>query len=307
VKPTDPATHNLRQAQCHTIWSRHIEKLKIRFIVEFDSADYVNVLHFAGTHRRVYVLGETPAGALAIARYHYSRRLELGPGRPAVTTRAFPSHPASAIVLRTLPMPQHATQAAMNIALRKPQMTRDEFFAWAQTQDIPYEFDGFEPVAMTGGNINHDDITFNVRTALRARLKNGPCRPLGPNAGVATIGDAVRYPDALVTCSKVSGNAHVVPGVVIVFEVVSRTSGRIDRVVKLREYLAVPSIRRYVILEHNDIVVTVLSRNREDENWTSTGLTAGDVLTLPEVGIEVPVAEFYQDVDLPKPDQQIGA
>jgi Uma2 family endonuclease len=201
-------------------------------------------------------------------------------------------------------MPQHATQAIMNIALRKPRMTRDEFFAWAQTQDQGYEFDGFEPVAMTGGNINHDEITFNIRTALRARLKNSPCRPFGPNAGLATIGDAVRYPDALVTCTKVSGDAYVVPGVVIVFEVVSRTSGRIDRVVKLREYRAVPSIRRYVILEHNDVVVTVLSRQHADENWTSTGLASGDILTLPEVGIEIAVTELYENVDLAPPDQQ---
>ena len=39
----------------------------------------------------------------------------------------------------------------MSTALR---MTREEFFDWAQAQDIRYEFDGFAPVAMTGGNIN---------------------------------------------------------------------------------------------------------------------------------------------------------
>jgi hypothetical protein len=34
----------------------------------------------------------------------------------------------------------------MNISLRKPRMTHEEFFAWAQAQDIRYEFEGFEPV-----------------------------------------------------------------------------------------------------------------------------------------------------------------
>ena len=90
----------------------------------------------------------------------------------------------------------------MNIALRNPRMTQAEFFAWAQTQDTRYEFDGFQPVAMTGGSINHSRITQSIHFALRTRLKGSGCEALGPDAGIATIGDTVRYPDALVTCTK---------------------------------------------------------------------------------------------------------
>ncbi|MBO0739046.1 MAG: Uma2 family endonuclease [Alphaproteobacteria bacterium] len=194
----------------------------------------------------------------------------------------------------------------MNIVVHKPTMTRDEFFVWAQSQAVRYEFDGFEPVAMTGGTVRHDVITYNIRTALRSRLEGGKCRPLGPNAGVQTVGDAIRYPDALVTCTKVSDDAHTIPGVIIVFEVLSPSSGRTDRIVKLREYRAVPSIRRYIILEHNSLDLTVFSRNDVQQDWTATALTAEDVLQLPEIGIEVPVAEFYQDVDLPRPDRQVS-
>ena len=68
------ATIDVPQGSGHTIWSRHIEEPKQRFAVEFDSIGYVNVLHFADTHRRVTVLAETPEGALAIARYHYGLR-----------------------------------------------------------------------------------------------------------------------------------------------------------------------------------------------------------------------------------------
>ena len=195
-------------------------------------------------------------------------------------------------------MPQCAIVPAMNIALRKPQMTRAQFFAWAEAQDTRYEFDGFQPVAMTGGSVNHSAMTNNIHRALYARLKGSGCRPLGPDAGVATVGDAVRYPDALVTCTRVTGTAHTVEGVVVVFEVLSPTSGRTDRIVKLREYRAVPSIRRYVILEHASIGLTVFARADGDAAWTATALTAEDTLPMPEIGIEIPVAEFYEDVDL---------
>jgi hypothetical protein len=39
----------------------------------------------------------------------------------------------------------------MNVVLRTPRMTRDEFLTWAEVQRARYEFDGFVPVAMTGG------------------------------------------------------------------------------------------------------------------------------------------------------------
>lgn len=195
-------------------------------------------------------------------------------------------------------MPRHGRLPAMNIALRKPRMTREAFFDWAQAQDVRYEFDGFEPVAMTGGTVNHNVIALNIHRALHARLKGTRCRPLGQDAGVATIGDTVRYPDALVSCTKTPGTAHVVEGVVVVFEVLSPTSGRTDRIDKLREYRAVPSIRRYVILEHGSIGLTVFARADGQEDWTAVALTAEDTLHIPEIGIEIPVAEFYEDTDL---------
>lgn len=55
---------------------------------------------------------------------------------------------------------------------------------------------------MTGGTAGHSIITQNLHAALRARLRGSPCRSLGPDAGVETVGTAVRYPDALVTCAK---------------------------------------------------------------------------------------------------------
>ena len=38
----------------------------------------------------------------------------------------------------------------MNVVLRKP-MTLEAFLAWEERQELRYEFDGFQPIAMTGG------------------------------------------------------------------------------------------------------------------------------------------------------------
>jgi Uma2 family endonuclease len=199
-------------------------------------------------------------------------------------------------------MPNHAKLSNMNIALRK-NWTQEEFCDWAQSQDARYEFDGFQPVAMTGGFNDADTIGLNLTTALRTRLRGNACRPSGPNAGVETINKskkkALRYPDALVSCSKRDGKGQSVPGAVVIFEVVGNTPDAIqrDHFEKVDEYATVPSILRYVIVESAIVGLTIRERSTPDEPWRVSFLkTTDEVLFLPEIGIDIPVAELYEDV-----------
>jgi Uma2 family endonuclease len=199
------------------------------------------------------------------------------------------------------PMPNRARITPMNAPLRQS-WTQDQFFAWASSQEGRYEFNGFEPVAMTGGTAGHALVMRGIHRTLDARLRRGPCQPLGPDAGVETVNNAVRYPDALVTCSKFNLQDRKIPGVVVVFEVLSPGSSREDRIVKVREYAAVPSIRRYVILESNSVGLTVLERSEPDETWRTTVLADGDFLRMPEISIEIPIAEIYEDITFDETD-----
>lgn len=178
----------------------------------------------------------------------------------------------------------------MNVAVHRP-MSQLEFLDWAALQDASYEFDGFQPVAMTGGDLGHSRLIRNINRQLANRLAGKACEPLGPDAGVATVGQIVRSPDAVVTCSAFNEKDRLVPQPIIVFEVVSPTSVRTDRVIKLREYQAVPSIRRYVLVETVALAVTVGS-----EMFVVAGLAEDDVLVLPEIDVEIPVAMIYEGV-----------
>jgi len=184
----------------------------------------------------------------------------------------------------------------MNVALQRP-WTIEQFLKWASAQDGRYEFDGTQPVAMTGGNARHSRVTTNIHAALRSRLRGSPSSYYGPDLGVQTIGSTVRYPDALITCTKFPGTDQLASDVLVVFEVLSPSSGRTDRIEKVREYAAVPSIRRYVILETRSAGLLVLHRQHGDDAWTAVALTIDETLSLPEIGIEIPVTEFYEDVE----------
>lgn len=195
----------------------------------------------------------------------------------------------------------------MNVTLRHAGMTREQFFNWVDAQDERYEFDGVGPVLMTGGNNNHSLINQNLYFALRSRLQGSGWLVLGPDAGLNTVENAVRYPDSMVTRAKYSGIDRVVPGVVVVFEVLGPTSGRMDRIIRLREYRAISTILRYVILESASAGATTFSRGDGAADWTAVPLLVEDTLDLPELGVFIPVSELYIDVDLPGNDGDTAA
>jgi hypothetical protein len=82
--------------------------------------------------------------------------------------------------------------------------------------------------------------------------------------------------------------------------VLSPTSGRVERILKVREYAVVPSTRRYVILESTSIGLTVLERSSSEDARRTTILTSDETLLMPEIGIEIPVSALYEDITFPE-------
>lgn len=192
-------------------------------------------------------------------------------------------------------MSASAKLRSMNVAVQKS-MTHQEFFIWAQAQEGRYEFDGVRPVAMNGGSNNHGLISGNVYFQLRLGLEGSRCQPMPTEGGgIATTGNRIRYPEAVVTCSEISGLEHLVSEPVVVFEVLSPTSKTRDQITKLDEYHGVPTIRRYVILDQTRIAITVYWR-MGDEPWNRLKLVEGDVLDLPEIDLQIPLAKIYAGI-----------
>ena len=189
----------------------------------------------------------------------------------------------------------------MSNALRHP-MTLDEFLSWEERQALRFEFDGFGPVAMTGGTMAHATIQGNLSFSLQSRLRGRGCRAYGSDVKIEVDG-SVRYPDAVVLCSPQIGSATVGRDPVVVFEILSPSTSHTDRIVKVREYGATASIQRYVILEQNSQAATVFSRM--NGVWASIVIDGDADLALPEIGIVVPLADLYLDVAFPD-DQATG-
>lgn len=178
----------------------------------------------------------------------------------------------------------------MNVALR-PTMSLDAFLAWEAAQEFKHEFDGFRPVAMTGVTFAHARIQSNLAMAMGNRLRGTRCCFLGSDIKVLT-GRTVRYPDGLVTCSPGRNAATAASDPVVLFEVLSHSTSSVDPIAKNRDYAGMPSVQRYVMLEQERVGATVFRRDGVD--WVGQVLAEGEVLAMPEIGVEVPLAELYE-------------
>ena len=183
-------------------------------------------------------------------------------------------------------------------------MTIDQFLAWEERQELRYEFDGFQPVAMNGGTVAHSAIQMNLLGALSNRLRGKPCRPHGSHLKIKVAG-RIRYPDAFVLCTPMLNDARVVTEPVVVFEILSPSTTDDDVFVKNAEYRATPSVQRYVVLQQSYVGALVFTRH--GDHWADDVLTGENaILTMPEIGIEIPLSDIYADLVLTPEDDAAG-
>lgn len=180
----------------------------------------------------------------------------------------------------------------MSAALRRT-MSVEDFLAWENQQESRYEFDGFGAIAMAGGSEAHADLRRNLAISIGGRLLGRPCRFYGSDLKINAAG-SIRYPDGFVTCAPRDPAATVARDPVVVFEVASDSTARVDFHDKNREYAATPSIRRYIILSQDQILATMFERIGDD--WVGHILGPDAVIPMPEIDIEVPLAEFYDGI-----------
>ena len=93
---------------------------------------------------------------------------------------------------------------------------------------------------MTGGTDAHCAIQAGLFLALGAHLRGKPCRPHGSELTLR-LETRVNYSDAFVIGAPVAPTATFVTEPVVVFEILSKSTGNDNLGVKRAEYEATPS------------------------------------------------------------------
>ncbi|MDX2157621.1 MAG: Uma2 family endonuclease [Hyphomicrobiaceae bacterium] len=173
-------------------------------------------------------------------------------------------------------------------------MTVDEFLVWAEAQDGRWELYGGVPYLMAPERTGHGKVKFAVQTALASAIRKAglSCHMQPDGATVRTAKDRAHEPDALVYCGQeLPPDAIEVPNPVIVVEVSSPSTRRIDASIKLIGYFSLPSVRHYLIV--NPDGPPVIHHSRQADATILTRILAEGELQLDPPGLEVTVAELF--------------
>lgn len=181
-------------------------------------------------------------------------------------------------------------------------MTVEEFFLWCRDQEERYELVDGIPVplrGLAGASMTHDVITANLIAYLRDKLRGSGCRPTTPDAGVRTAIKKVRRPDVTIECSPPAADSYEARSPIAVFEVLSPTTRKNDRNVKLQEYMRHPSLQTIVHIDP-DLMDVLVYRRTGDGTWDIDRLdTAEAVVNLSGTSAVMPLSSIYEDVPLP--------
>ncbi len=179
-----------------------------------------------------------------------------------------------------------------------------DYFVMAEKSEVRLEYiDGWVR-AMAGTTKRHVNIASRVLFALTLRLRDGSCE-VGASDLRLKPGEARRYyyPDILVYCENAEFDERAPDTLlspVLVVEILSNSTQSIDRTEKLDAYLAIPSLRHYLLVDQNRVRVEHYHRNEQSQWIYDVYLWRRDEIHLDALQISVPVEEIYRRLDVPE-------
>jgi Uma2 family endonuclease len=184
----------------------------------------------------------------------------------------------------------------MNVSPKR-RLTVDEYLDWAQEHPGRYELYNGSVYAMSPEGAGHAEVKFAVQTALQRAIKAGklPCRML-PDGMTVRVSDKTAFePDALVYCGeKIKSSDLEVPNPVIVVEVLSPSTRRIDTSLKLTGYFKLPSVSHYLVIDPAE--PCVLHHRRGNDGSIVTHIVREGSIALAPPGLTIAMDEIYGGV-----------
>ncbi|MEQ8847805.1 Uma2 family endonuclease [Botrimarina sp.] len=189
-------------------------------------------------------------------------------------------------------------------ARRFESLSVEEYLAGEELSEVRHEYVDGRVYAMSGGTANHSRVQINAVAALHSALRGKPCRPYGPDMKVRVVTPGrpnFYYPDVSVVCDSTSGDAFFQENPVVILEVLSHSTRRIDEGEKRDAYFSIPSLQVYLLAEQDQPAVRACRRTNTGFSLeTYTDLQA--VIDLPEIEASLRLADLYEDVDFtPEP------
>ena len=188
----------------------------------------------------------------------------------------------------------------MNAAESMELVPVEEYLAAELTSPQKHEYLGGGVYALCGARNAHNQIATNALIALGSQLRGQRCRAFNSDTKIRIrLPHHLRfyYPDLSVVCRPNPLDESFQDEPVVLVEVLSRSTRRLDEGEKKEAYLAIPSLCVLLLVEQERSSVQVFRRT--DQGFVREvfhGMQS--VVPLPEVGAELALADLYEGLDL---------
>jgi len=197
----------------------------------------------------------------------------------------------------------------MSAAKKLHLISQADYLAGELVSQVKHEYLGGVVYAMAGARNVHNLIASNTLGSFSGELRRRPCRPYNSDTKIRIrLPGHIRfyYPDVSVICRSNPPDDSFQDEPVVLVEVLSAKTRRIDEGEKKDAYLTIPTLAVYLLVEQ-DIPAVVAYRR------TATGFVRevyeglDAVVPLPEIEARLPLAEVYEAVTFaPEPVEENG-
>lgn len=181
----------------------------------------------------------------------------------------------------------------------KPPISREDYLKLEEVSPEKHEFYQGQVFAMAGGTFQHARIGLNVTTELAVRLRGKPCQPMNSDMRITTPSELNTYPDASVYCGQpeLTDSNKTLLNPVLIVEVLSPSTRSYDRGDKFHHYRSIPSLRDYLLIDSETVLVEHYQRMGAYEWNLHEYRRLTDILNLDSIKELLTVSVFYEGVE----------
>jgi Uma2 family endonuclease len=179
-------------------------------------------------------------------------------------------------------------------------VTVEDYLAEEEVSPVKREYRDGIVYDMAGARNVHNDISVRALGQLYLQLRGKPCKPCNSDTKVRillTSGTRFYYPDAFVVRNPNPANDACHDAPVVVLEVTSTSTRRIDLGEKKDAYLAIPTLMVYLVAESTEAVVQVFRRSPNGDFHRELAIGLEAIIPLPEIGVTLALADLYEGID----------
>lgn len=174
----------------------------------------------------------------------------------------------------------------------------EAYLDWEEGQANKHEYIRGEVFAMVGARREHVVVALNLASALKLRLRGGPCQAYVSDLKLRVeAADAFFYPDVMVSCDpRDHAASQFIAHPTLIVEVLSESTAAFDRGDKFAAYRTLPSLKEFVLV---DIAARRVEsfRRAPGQDWLFHEHLHGDGdCVFPALDVAIPFEEIFENV-----------